>query len=65
MIVLEAPPNDYDATARDYIKRVIGLPGETVVMRDGNVFVNNQELDEPYLPEGQRTDCGSNLCEPM
>ena len=64
VVVLEAPPNDYDATARDYIKRIIGLPGETVVVRDGRVFVNGNELDEPYLQEGQRTDCGSNLCEP-
>jgi signal peptidase I len=64
VVVLEAPPNEYDATARDYIKRVIGLPGETVLVRDGKVFINGQELDEPYLRPDQRTDCGANLCEP-
>jgi signal peptidase I len=34
---------------KDFIKRVIGLPGETVKITDGRVFVNGQELDEPYV----------------
>jgi signal peptidase I len=33
---------------RDFIKRVIGLPGETVEVRDKKVFVNGTPLDEPY-----------------
>jgi signal peptidase I len=33
----------------DYIKRVIGLPGETVEIRDHTVHVNGKPLDEPYL----------------
>ena len=33
----------------DYIKRIIGLPGETVVIRDGQVFIEGQRLDEPYI----------------
>ena len=41
---------------KDLIKRVIGLPGETVELRDGKVFIDGEELDEPYLPEGTRTD---------
>ena len=32
-----------------FIKRVIGLPGETVEGRDGKVFVDGSPLDEPYL----------------
>jgi signal peptidase I len=32
------------------IKRVIGLPGETVAGHDGHVFINGQQLQEPYLP---------------
>src|SRR5438132_4392903 len=33
---------------RDFIKRVIGLPGETVEVRQKKVYINNQELKEPY-----------------
>ncbi|MBI3896354.1 MAG: signal peptidase I [Acidobacteria bacterium] len=35
--------------AKSYIKRVIGLPGETVQMVDGEVFVNGRKLTEPYV----------------
>ncbi len=34
---------------RDFIKRVIALPGQTVEVRDGHVYVDNQPLDEPYI----------------
>ena len=37
---------------QDYIKRVIGLPGETVEGREGAVWVNGRRLLEPYLPPG-------------
>jgi signal peptidase I len=40
----------------DLIKRVIGLPGETVELRDGEVYVDGELLDEPYLPEGTTTE---------
>src|SRR5947209_6410741 len=38
-----------DDPSKSYIKRVIGLPGETVQMRAGRIFVNGKELQEPYL----------------
>jgi signal peptidase I len=34
---------------QDFIKRVIGTPGDTVEGRNGNVFVNGVKLDEPYV----------------
>ena len=39
-------PNDPD---KSYVKRVIGLPGETVELRNGKVFINSIELNESYL----------------
>ncbi len=45
IVVLEAP----DELKKDYIKRVIGVEGDTVEIRDGNVYLNGDILDEPYL----------------
>jgi signal peptidase I len=36
--------------SKSFIKRVIGLPGETVEIRQGRVFVNGKALEEPYVP---------------
>ncbi|GIJ75496.1 signal peptidase I [Virgisporangium ochraceum] len=41
----------------EQIRRVIGLPGDTVECRDGRVHRNGSALDEPYLPDGARTEC--------
>jgi signal peptidase I len=38
-----------DEPERDFIKRVIGLPGETIELRNKKVHVNGQPLDEPYV----------------
>jgi signal peptidase I len=40
--------------SKSYIKRVIGLPGDTVRIEDGQVYVNRRLLPEPYLPEEYR-----------
>lgn len=38
-----------------YIKRVIGLPGETIMFWNGRVYINNEILNEPYLPPATKT----------
>lgn len=47
IVVFEAP----DEPEEDFIKRVIGLPGETVEVKDGSVFIDGIALDEDYLKE--------------
>jgi signal peptidase I len=46
IIVFRAPLADQGYP--DFIKRVIGVPGDRIKIKDGNVFVNEQELTEPY-----------------
>jgi signal peptidase I len=45
-IIIFKPP--FDPTQPDYVKRVIGLPGDTIDIRDGAVWVNGKRLAEPY-----------------
>ena len=52
-IVVFDPPEAWSAggSGVPFIKRVIGLPGDSVELRDGKVFVNDEELEEPYIFE--------------
>lgn len=59
IVVFDAPVNGAD---KPYIKRIIGLPGETIEIHDNNVYINGQRLEEPYL-EGADTFCsGGRAC---
>ena len=55
-IVVFDPPESWTAdSGTPYIKRVIGLPGDTLQIRDGLVYINDIALEEPYLYDGQPT----------
>lgn len=60
VVVFHPPaPNGGD---RDFIKRVIGVPGDRVEIREERVFVNGRLLEEPYIP-GVRTACFGQWCD--
>jgi signal peptidase I len=46
-VVVFEPPN---RPSEDYVKRIIALPGETVEIRNGQVLINGQPLDQSYQP---------------
>ncbi|MQA00440.1 MAG: signal peptidase I [Dehalococcoidia bacterium] len=50
VVVFEFPDNP----ERDFIKRVIGVPGDRVEVRDLLVYVNGAALDEPYIQDPPR-----------
>jgi len=61
--VVERVVNDLLETAAlrdpgddELIKRVLGLPGETISGRDGRVVVDGRVVSEPYLPDDMRTE---------
>lgn len=37
-----------------FAKRIVGLPGDTVAISDGCLYINGEKADEPYLPDAQR-----------
>lgn len=55
IVVFEYPRD----TSRDFIKRVIGLPGETVEVRNNQVLIDGRPLEEPYLSPAARNQMGN------
>lgn len=67
IVVFNRPSNDPPVTSSDpkvLIKRVIGMPGETVEARNGKVYVDGKPLDESYLPAGTITTISSPITVP-
>ncbi len=54
-IIIVHPPKEMD---KEYVKRLIGLPGDTIEVRNNTVYVNGVPLQEPYLNEKPKYDFG-------
>lgn len=59
-VVVLRPPTIVSETD-EFIKRIIALPGETVELKDGKVYINGTRLEEPYIASDVHTNGGSFL----
>ncbi len=55
IVVFEAWEQGGNGEERDFIKRVIGVPGDTIEIRDNEVLINGEVLNEPYLDASNLT----------
>ncbi len=61
-IIVFHPPFEGGSTSA-FVKRVVGVSGDTVLIEDGEVFVDGYRLREPYLAGGTRTDVSGGRLE--
>ncbi len=59
VIVLKNPRDE----SQDFIKRVIGLPGDSIKIAEDFVYINGKKVNETYLPSGTPTHSGAFLTE--
>jgi len=61
VVVFHAPSSAHcpQGTGCDFIKRVVGLPGELVEIKNSQIFVNSEPLGEVYIPDEFQTEAGS------
>lgn len=65
VIVFRCPPNaSTDGQVRDYIKRLIGKPGDVIYIDNGNVYRNGELLSEPYIAEPPFSNFGPEKVQP-
>jgi signal peptidase I len=58
IVVFKRPPLE-EQDFPDLVKRVIGLPGETISTKDGHVYIDGKLLSEPWLPPGPTSYTGA------
>jgi signal peptidase I len=59
-VVVFTPPEP--GLQKPYIKRVIGVPGDEVVVREDAIFVNGIQIEETYVDSGNRCDSNWSYC---
>lgn len=52
IVVFHAPPDAHcpEGTGCDFIKRILGVPGDTIEVKENAIWVNGSKLPEPYIP---------------
>ncbi|MCG9968477.1 signal peptidase I [Pelotomaculum terephthalicicum JT] len=55
-IVVFNPPQSANLSEKVLIKRVVGLPGETISVKSGSVYINGKQINEPYILEKSSMD---------
>jgi signal peptidase I len=64
IVVFDPPGDDNQPDDPLLIKRLIGLPGDHVEVREGSVFINGEQLNEPYLHDvGTPVRCSGDQCD--
>ena len=59
-VVVFASPSD---SGKDFIKRIVGLSGEKIALRSGQIYINGVAVKELYTAQGTKTLTGSYLAE--
>lgn len=65
VIVFKSDLEQNDGTNKDLVKRIIGIEGDRVTIKDGQVYVNDKLLNEPYLSQGMDTKGDIDLVVPQ
>lgn len=65
VIVFKSDLEQNDGTNKDLVKRIIGIEGDRVTIKDGQVYVNDKLLNEPYLSQGMDTKGDIDLVIPQ